>query len=180
MFPRNWTAKLVCVLPLQITQALWSMFSVKDNPMIMAQFGAASVAFRRGDVSPARTRINVKLDDADVFADPNWVWRTGWSALSPHSPFDILSLLCQVRSQYENAGGRAPDLTLRTSSADGGDERAIEIPDPVEAMESDPDLVWRAVRDRLRDLDLAAIPGPGATTLTSDTHELSWDTGRAC
>jgi hypothetical protein len=152
------------------------MFSVKDNPMMMAQFGAASVAFRRGYMSPARTRINVKLDDADVFADPNWVWRTGWSAPSPHSPFAVLSLLCQVRSQYEDASGRTPDLTLQTSSADGGDERAIEIRDPVEAMESDPDLVWQAVRDKVSDLNLAAIPGPGATTLTSDTHELSWDT----
>jgi hypothetical protein len=152
------------------------LFSLKDNPMLMAQFGAASVAFRGGYISPARTRINVKLDDADVFADPNWVWRTGWSAPSPHSPFAVLSLLCQVRSQYENAGGRTPDLTLQTSSADGGDERVIQIADPVEAMESDPDLVWRAVRDTLRDLKLGAMPGPGATTLTSDTHELSWDT----
>jgi hypothetical protein len=159
------------------------MFTLRDNPMMLAQFGVASLAFRNGYISPAKTRVNVKMTDADVFAEPNWIWQERWSELRSGSPFAALPLMLQIRSQYSDSlDGRKPDVVVGGPAAAGQSSRAdgakVTIERPAEASEKDPDIAWRSVRRKLGALKLAQLPEPGATTFDSDTGELHWDTGK--
>ncbi len=156
------------------------MFSMRDNPVLLAQFGAASLAFRNSYISPGKTRVDVRLSDAEVLAEPNWIWQLSWNELRGNSPFAVLPLLCQVRSRYQEAGAHEADLVLQTAAAkspgDQDNPDVITVEDPIAGAKADADLIWRLVRERMRELKLADLPEPGATTLLSDTGQLSWDT----
>jgi hypothetical protein len=153
-----------------------AMFTSRDNPMMMAQFGAASLAFRKGYISPAKTRIDVKLSHEETLGD-NWVWGNSWSDLKANSPFAALPLMSRVRTRFDNmpTAPRA-DIVLQTLPADPSEANVISVPDAVRKVESDPNLAWRLVREKMRALKLGELPEPGATTFPSDTGELSWDT----
>jgi hypothetical protein len=153
-----------------------AMFTIKDNPMLLAQFGAASVAFRNGYVSPARTSIDVLVTDDHGFEEPNWVWGQGWSDLRPGTPFAVFPMISRVRSRYPAVAAPKADVTVQAGSREAEDRSVITLAKPSEDGSADAEPVWRAVRERAGELGLPEMPEPGATTLVSDTGELSWDT----
>ena len=153
------------------------LFSIRDNPMMMAQFGLASLAFRRGYISPARTAIDVTY--ADVFSATARDRGQGRRGSSPDSPFEALPLMCRVRSRYDGASSPRADLLIQLGGAPGagaGDPHRLVLETPAPGAAVDELRTWRAVRERMQQLDLPAISAPGDTTFRSDTGQLAWDT----